>query len=171
MSTYLKAHIKKTKEGQGKLKYKKNKDFYEGEFSNNAINGYGFYTWSNKHTYKGTFNYGKMHGKGAYQWPDGGEYYGDYNNNIKEGKGKFKWPNGREFDGPFSNGNPHGIGILTVGDKIQQVEFIDGKVNKGFKRAKTNAVGMRENLQKGNVEKGGSNLNIPRVIYNNEKNN
>jgi hypothetical protein len=127
------------KEGKGKLKYKRNNDSYEGEFSDNAINGIGNYTWSNKHTYRGSFLYGKMHGKGIYRWPDGGEYIGDYNNNIKEGRGRFRWPNGREFDGPFVSGNPHGIGILNVNGKTQEVEFIDGRVNKNYKKLKVSS--------------------------------
>ena len=72
------------KEGKGKLTYKKTLDSYEGTFSNNFINGAGFYTWKNKHTYEGTFLNGKMHGKGTYKWPDGGEYIGEYFDNIKE---------------------------------------------------------------------------------------
>jgi hypothetical protein len=138
------------KEGKGKLVYKKTNDTYEGDFSNNDINGFGFYVWaSNKHTYKGTFKSGKMNGKGTYTWPDGGEYYGDYINNVKEGRGIFKWPNGREFDGPFANGKPHGVGMLTVGEKKQEAEFLDGKLNKGFRRSKTNIQTQRENEQKG----------------------
>jgi hypothetical protein len=138
------------KEGKGTLTYKKTNDVYEGNFSNNAINGFGFYTWNNKHTFKGTFISGKMHGKGVYKWPDGGEYIGDYLNNVKEGRGKFKWPNGREFDGPFSNGNPHGVGILTVAGKSQEVEFIEGKINKNYKKGQSTVVNKstKENTQK-----------------------
>lgn len=134
------------KSGIGKVTYKKTNDAYEGEFMNNVINGNGFYIWNNKHTYRGTFISGKMHGKGVYRWPDGGEYEGDYVNNIKEGHGVFKWPNNRHFEGPFVNGNPHGVGMLTVSDKVQEAEFINGKINKNYKKEKANR--NNENLQK-----------------------
>lgn len=121
------------KEGKGKLVYKTTNDYFEGEFRDNFINGYGYYTWANKDTYEGFFINGKMHGKGKYKWPDGGEYYGDYINNIKEGLGRFRWANGRIFDGPFKDGKPNGIGKLTVSGKTIEVEFVDGKVNKSYK--------------------------------------
>lgn len=116
------------KEGKGKLIYKAIKDVYDGEFKENCITGYGFYTWANKDTYQGTFFNGKMHGKGLYKWPDGGEYIGDYINNIKEGFGKFKWSNGKIFEGPFKNGRPHGIGKLAIENEVYDVEFKDGKL-------------------------------------------
>lgn len=120
--------------GKGRLSYKLTNDFFEGEFSENLINGSGFYTWSNKDTYEGTFINGKMHGKGIYKWPDGGEYVGEYINNIKEGRGRFRWSNGRIFDGPFKDGKPHGVGKLTIDGKTIEVEFVDGKINRNYKK-------------------------------------
>lgn len=126
------------KEGLGKLTYKNTKDFYEGEFKDNLVNGFGFYTWANSDNYKGDFVAGKMHGKGTYKWPDGGEYVGDYLNNVKEGSGKFKWANGRIYEGPFVNGKPHGIGKLTIDGKTVEVEFVEGKINKNYKKQRKN---------------------------------
>lgn len=118
------------KQGKGKLIYKKIKDIYEGEFSENNITGYGVYTWANQDTFQGTFLTGKMHGSGVYRWPDGGEYYGDYVHNIKHGHGRFKWPSGKIFEGPFINGKPNGIGKLIVDDLITEVLFKDGTMIK-----------------------------------------
>ena len=114
--------------GQGKVKYKLYKDVYQGEFKNNAINGYGLYIWENKHTYQGDFLNGKMHGKGVYKWPEGGEYDGEYVNGIKEGKGVFTWEDGRIFKGPFTNGKPNGKGILIINEIELEVEFNKGKL-------------------------------------------
>ena len=114
--------------GQGKVKYKLYKDVYQGEFKNNAINGYGLYIWENKHTYQGDFLNGKMHGKGVYKWPEGGEYDGEYVNGIKEGKGIFTWEDGRIFKGPFTKGKPNGKGILIINDIELEVEFNKGKI-------------------------------------------
>lgn len=117
------------KEGKGKIFYKKTKDYYEGDFLNNTINGSGIYNWSNKNVYKGTFKNGKMHGQGFYKWPDGSEYEGQYFNNLKEGNGRFRWNPTREFIGPFTNGKPHGLGRLTSdGMNYSDAEFFEGKL-------------------------------------------
>ena len=124
------------KEGKGKLSYKNTANVYEGNFSQNNINGFGTYVWENKHTYIGTFLNGKMHGSGTYNWPDVGEYTWEYINNIKDGEGIFRWPNGRVYKGKFLNGNPHGFGTCIVGNKSSEVEFINGKINKNYKKSK-----------------------------------
>lgn len=125
------------KEGNGQLTYKNTKDFYEGEFKDNFVHGFGFYIWANKDTYKGEFINGKMHGRGTYKWPDGGEYVGEYIANVKQGKGKFRWPNGRVYEGPFVEGKPNGVGNLTIESKTVEVEFVDGKINKNYKKNKS----------------------------------
>lgn len=117
------------KHGKGQLQYKSIMDHYEGEFYENAITGFGFYTWANKDTYEGNFLNGKMHGVGTYKYADGGEYTGDYMNNIKEGKGTFTWASGKVYTGPFKLGRPHGIGKLHFNNKIVQVEFKNGKLD------------------------------------------
>ena len=116
------------KHGQGNLKYKINKDSYQGEFNDGNITGFGFYIWQNQHTYLGDFVNGQMHGKGLYKWIDGEEYEGEYVNNIKEGKGVFKWGDGRVFKGGFHDGKPHGKGILEFNGAKIDVEFSEGKL-------------------------------------------
>ena len=115
------------KHGKGKIIYFNSGDFYEGEFKNGEINGFGFYIWKNKHSYEGNFINGKMHGYGIYKWPDGNIYEGQYKNNIKEGEGEFIWKDGRKFKGNFKNGRPHGQGILTIDNLTLDAEFVDGK--------------------------------------------
>jgi hypothetical protein len=142
------------KEGEGKIKYKLKDDYYEGNFSNDAINGNGTYIWANKHTYTGNFVDGKMEGKGTYKWPSGEEYTGDYQNNIKMGMGVFKWPNGKIFEGPFVNGNPNGEGKLIYDGKIINAKFIDGKLDnsslndRGPKFKRKNKMGSDKSLPK-----------------------
>jgi len=117
------------KQGIGKINFLYTKEFYDGEFKDNAITGYGVYTWANKDTYEGTLLNGRMHGKGLYKWLDGGEYYGEYVNGLKEGKGRFKWADGKVFEGPFRKGKPHGVGKLFENSKtISEVEFEAGKI-------------------------------------------
>jgi hypothetical protein len=117
------------KHGIGKINFLYTKEFYEGEFKDSAITGYGVYTWSNKDSYEGTLLNGRMHGKGLYKWLDGGEYYGDYINGLKEGRGRFKWADGKIFEGPFRKGKPHGVGKLFENNNIiSEVEFEAGKI-------------------------------------------
>jgi len=133
-------HFERDKKNKkGKLVYKNNKDWYEGEFLNNNITGKGQYFWENGDIFIGDFINGKMHGKGLYKWPDGGQYEGDYVDNIKEGKGEFKWANGKIFIGPFVNGKPHGKGILKANVGIIEVDFIDGKLKKQTNKKDVNS--------------------------------
>jgi hypothetical protein len=152
------------KNGKGKLLYKSTGDIYEGEFTDNLVTGTGLYTWANQDTYLGTFQNGKMHGSGLYKWPDGGEYEGDYVENLKEGQGRFKWANGRIFEGPFKAGKPHGAGKLTNNGKIMEVEFIDGKINKDYKkkpRSNNAKEGKLEEIEKqGRGNRGPSPLKV-----------
>lgn len=132
--------VEDKKEGVGKIKYIRIPDFYEGEFHNNSITGFGEYTWANKDVYKGPMINGKMHGIGSYKWPDGTEYNGNYINNIKQGMGKFKWANGRVFEGPFKNGKPDGIGRLNISNRMSfKVEFRNGKLTKNFDKNEVNS--------------------------------
>jgi hypothetical protein len=121
--------------GIGKILYKKKNETYEGEFLDGVINGHGTYRWADKQIYTGDWVMGKMHGKGTYKWPNGGEYSGSYENNIKHGNGVWKFTDGKIFDGPISNGVPHGIGQLKLKDKLKEVEFIQGSINKNYKRS------------------------------------
>ena len=114
------------KNGKGKIKFIKTGDYYEGDFTDDKITGYGKYIWSNKHEYIGDFNEGEMNGKGIYKWPDGSEYEGEYINNKREGKGKFKWSNGAIFEGIFHDGKPDGKGIMNYKGNSFNSEFKKG---------------------------------------------
>ena len=111
------------KDGKGKMEFINNGEFYEGEFFNDKITGYGHYIWPNKHEYIGDFKDGEMNGIGKYKWPDGSEYEGEYINNKREGKGIFKWSNGTIFEGQFHDGKPYGQGIITPKGKSFSSEF------------------------------------------------
>ena len=115
------------KNGQGSIIYLKSGEKYKGEFKNNEITGYGYYTYKNKQTYKGELVNGKKQGKGIYNWTDGSEYNGEYKNDIREGEGSLKWSNGVIFKGKFLNGKPEGKGKLFYENKTKDVEYIRGK--------------------------------------------
>jgi hypothetical protein len=129
--TYLGSFKDDLRHGKGKIIFNEGEEYYEGEFTNGKMTGYGFYKWSNNNTYKGQFLDGNLHGKGIFKWNDGNEYEGDYVNNIKEGQGEYRCKNGKKYKGPYKNGKQHGIGILTTpnGESFE-VEYNDGKVVK-----------------------------------------
>ena len=114
------------KNGKGKIELINNGEFYEGEFTNDKITGYGHYIWPNEHEYIGDFIDGEMNGKGKYKWPDGSEYEGEYVNNKREGKGIFKWSNGTIFEGKFHDGKPEGKGKITHKGSSFSSKFKDG---------------------------------------------
>jgi hypothetical protein len=130
--------------GVGKIVYKKKNETYEGEFLDGVINGNGTYNWADKQTYTGDWVMGKMHGTGTYKWPNGGEYSGSYENNIKHGNGVWKFTDGKIFEGPISNGVPHGIGHLKFKERLKEVEFIQGNINKNYKRSHSQISGIMD---------------------------
>lgn len=66
------------------------KDFYEGEFKNNAFNG------------KGTVTYGE---KSQYV-----KYFGDFVNGVRNGEGDLSFKSGATYNGGFFNDTFHGTG-------------------------------------------------------------
>ncbi|MBO4798236.1 MAG: hypothetical protein J5494_05635, partial [Candidatus Methanomethylophilaceae archaeon] len=51
-----------------------------GEFSNDARNGEGTYTWSNGDEYTGTFLNNEMNGHGIYRFASGRTFEGEFRN-------------------------------------------------------------------------------------------
>ena len=116
------------KNGKGKITFNKINDFYEGEFKNNLIEGFGIYNYENGDIYKGEFKNGKMNGKGLFIWKSGEEYYGNYVNGIKEGYGIYKYKNGKVYNGMFKNGKCNGFGKVRFGDCVYDTVFDNGKL-------------------------------------------
>ena len=137
--TYLGSFKDDLRHGKGKIIFNEGEEYYEGEFTNGKMTGYGFYKWSNNNTYKGQFLDGNLHGKGIFKWNDGNEYEGDYVNNIKEGQGEYRSKNGKIYKGPYKNGKQHGIGIVTnPNGESFEVEFNNGKaVKKNLEKSKS----------------------------------
>lgn len=92
------------KHGNGKLRFKRTKDVYEGLFELDKFNGEGCYIWANGCSFNGNFVQGKMHGTGTYKWSDGTVYTGEYINNVKHGYGKVEKIDGNVIEGSFVNG-------------------------------------------------------------------
>ena len=61
-------------------------------------------------------------------------YNGDYVDGIKEGNGEIVYEDGKKFICPFVKGKPNGIGFYVKGNQKKEVEFINGKINKNYKK-------------------------------------
>lgn len=87
------------------------KDFtYEGEYSNNAINGYGvLYNEDLSMIYVGYFNNNEFHGMGSYYTEDL-VYKGEFQTGRFHGKGVIEIPKSNlKFSGEFREGQYYGV--------------------------------------------------------------
>ena len=114
----------KIKEGKGKLylpgspiltqKGKENKsqntdligcEYYDGEWKEDTMDGYGVYLYSNGDKYEGYWSMGSQNGKGKYTFTDGRAYEGEWKMQKMHGTGSFfcldKYAN---FNGEFREG-------------------------------------------------------------------
>lgn len=124
-----------------------NGDWYEGEWKNGLMHGYGTFT-SQKHqsryegmwacglhhgygitsdahsitTYSGNWERGKRHGHGTLE-EQGGLYSGSFCDNALHGYGVFHFSNGSKYKGDFTNNEFTGKGIFINADG----DRIDGK--------------------------------------------
>ena len=70
-----------------------------------------------------------------YKWGENEYYDGEYVNGIKEGEGELSFKDGKKFFVNFTKGKPNGVGIFQDQDGNRcEVEFINGKINKKYKR-------------------------------------
>lgn len=90
---------------------------YEGQWSDDAFDGYGTCNFLSTQTtpariYAGQWKSGKMHGSGTMAWEDGCVYEGAFASDRKDGYGVFRWPYGRSWAGQWKDGRQHGYGTM-----------------------------------------------------------
>lgn len=76
---------------------------YNGEFTQNGINGNGILRYANGDTYIGNFRNGVRHGEGEYLFGNGDRYSGNWDDGSITGKGTYTFQNGRSLTGVFQN--------------------------------------------------------------------
>lgn len=119
-------------EGQG-IKHLKNKDTFEGKWTNGKLIDQVKVNFNDGTVYIGNFNESKeFEGNGKISWTDGSYYLGEFKGNYMEGKGTLSTPLFR-YDGGFLKSKFEGEGkSLWFGDK--QTRF-EGKYANGSKKS------------------------------------
>ena len=107
------------------------KSSYEGEWSNNYLNGYGKYIYSDGSVYTGSWYYNKMEGLGEYVFPSKRTYFGYFKNSIKSGFGMlYNSEEKKAYIGFWDRNKQNGLGEFINNYKIIYGEWKDGKLVK-----------------------------------------
>ena len=100
----------KVKEGHGKLThvFANSKiplsEEYEGEWSNDMMNGYGVYKYASSAVYSGNWKNNRHHGYGVYEMANGCRYEGEWEDHRFHGPGAFTDLESIQWKGEFLHG-------------------------------------------------------------------
>lgn len=150
----------KIKEGKGKLiqpgsviiiekgkenrnKYQTNDaligtEYYDGEWKDDKMDGYGVYLYSNGDRYEGYWKEGMQHGKGKYTFTDGRCYEGEWQMHKMHGTGGFTClDKNANFSGEFRGGNYNGAEQSELKEEKRLVKIYEvlNSVPKNFQKA------------------------------------
>ena len=81
------------------------KEYYEGEWKNDMMDGFGIYHYSNGDVYEGDWKNNMQHGRGKYYFTDGFTYEGEWKEHQIHGTGKYLDLKKFGFSGEFRDGN------------------------------------------------------------------
>jgi len=100
----------KVREGYGKIIHPTStgeigKEYYEGEWKNDMMDGFGIYHYSNGDVYEGDWKNNMQHGRGKYYFTDGFTYEGEWREHQIHGTGKYLDLKNFGFSGEFRDGN------------------------------------------------------------------
>lgn len=100
----------KVREGYGKIIHPTSnnslvgQEYYEGEWKNDKMNGYGIYHYSNGDVYEGDWVDDMQSGYGKYYFTDGNRYEGEWKDHKMHGAGKYLDMNNLGWGGEFRDG-------------------------------------------------------------------
>ncbi|CAK60721.1 unnamed protein product (macronuclear) [Paramecium tetraurelia] len=101
--------------------------FYEGQWKNGMMHGFGKYILSENSFYIGELFENKPYGQGTFQHSNGDLFLGTWVDGQVQGKGKYTFSNGTYYDGEWQNDLPNGHGVQTYsGGWTYEGSFIDG---------------------------------------------
>ena len=101
---------KKVRDGYGMIIHQTSdnsddgKEYYEGQWKNDLMEGYGIYHYSNGDVYEGFWKNSLHHGFGKYIFTDGFRYEGNWKEHKMHGSGKYIDMNNLGFGGEFRDG-------------------------------------------------------------------
>ena len=105
------------------------KYYYEGEWKNNQMTGYGMIYYSNGSLYSGEVYNGNMHGFGVFTWRNKHKYIGFFKNDLKNGFGVFIWQTKplEAFVGFWEKGKQNGVGAKVNKGNFTYGIWVNGK--------------------------------------------
>ena len=115
--------------GKCRIKWKTG-NIFDGQLSNNAMNGNGYMIWFNKNEkFVGQWKNNLQNGFGVHIWYDlnnenkffRNRYVGEWKNGKRNGYGKFFYNNGCVYEGFWKNNKKDGFGIYYYFDKTKYI--------------------------------------------------
>ena len=129
-SQYIGYH--KNNKAHGVGKYIDGNVIYEGEFENNAVNGYGIFCNNSEMSYEGYWVNNYQEAYGIESWRDGSTYMGQYSHGKKNGIGTYTWSDGTKYEGEWKNNNFEGYGIYYFSNSKAYLGEWKNKKKEGF---------------------------------------
>ena len=104
--------------------------FYSQCIKGNCYKGHGTFLWKDKNKYEGFWTDGKPSGFGDLTYENGDRYKGGFVDGKKNGTGKYTWKNGNSYNGDWSKDAMNGDGEYIWIKEISKYEgsFKDGKI-------------------------------------------
>jgi hypothetical protein len=94
---------------------------YRGSIVDSVRHGRGKLTCPNDEFYDGEWSENMMQGHGTFAYISGAQYTGEWVGHVRAGAGRLTWLNGDVYDGAFADDEPHGAGVATLaatGDRV-----------------------------------------------------
>ena len=133
----------KIREGKGKLIQPSNpeqgdigSEWYEGDWKNDQMDGYGEYHYSNGDIYEGNWKNNMHNGFGRYIFTNGNTYEGEWKDHKMEGHGKYLNMDNLGWEGEFKEGGFHSrdqpdlVEAKRISTKIEKMKEIPMEIFK-----------------------------------------
>jgi len=115
--------------GKGVIEYADG-SVYEGEFSQDQLQGLGVMKYASGEIRRGTFVAGQMEGKGSILYSNHSRYEGELRAGSPNGTGRMEFADGSSYEGEFVSGKYQGKGKLTyTGGGTYEGDFLAGETS------------------------------------------
>jgi len=120
--------------------FPKGMEWYEGDWVEDKMEGYGVYHYSNGDIYEGNWKNNLHNGFGTYIFTDGHRYIGEWVDHKIHGKGKYLDMNNVGWAGEFREGNFHSKDQCNLNEEKRIIDKIEE-----IKKYNTNFIDSWEN--------------------------